>query len=379
MSEDAQALSMQERDAGIVRASIVGIVANILLAAFKAAVGALSNSIAITLDAVNNLSDAFSSVVTIVGTKLASRPADASHPFGHGRAEYLTTIAIGIVVAFAGVEAARESIWRIINPEEATYEAVTLIVVGVAVIAKIVLGRYALSRGKALNSGSLRASGTDALMDAIISASTLVAAVIFILFGVSLEAWLGLVISGFIVKAGVDILREAIAKILGGRIDASLAQEVRAAVMTVPGVHGAYDLVLNDYGPNRYFGSVHVEVDDTLTATEIDALTRKVQDAVMEKCDVMVHTVGIYSTNTQRTGEQADIFLALMRLANNDRNILQTHGFYVNEETKRVQFDMVVGFDAPDRPAVVDGVCQELHRQFPAYEFVATLDSDISD
>lgn len=379
MSESVQALSIQERDAGIVRVSVIGIVANLLLAGFKAAVGLLSNSIAITLDAVNNLSDAFSSLVTIVGTKLGSRPADAGHPFGHGRAEYLATIAIGIVVAFAGVEAARESVWRIIYPEEANYEAVTLIVVGVAVVVKIVLGRYFIARGKTLNSGSLNASGVDALMDAVISTSTLVAAFVFIFSGVALEAWLGLIIAGFIVKAGVDILREAIGKILGERIDASLAQDVRAAVMTVPGVHGAYDLVLNDYGPNRYFGSVHVEVDDTLTAVEIDALTREVQNVVMKQCDVMLHTVGIYSTNTQRTGEQAEIFLALMRLANNDRNILQTHGFYVNESCKTVQFDVVVGFDAPDRPAVVEAVCHELHRQFPAYEFKATLDSDISD
>ena len=188
-------LGMDERDKGIIKTGIVGIVVNVLLSAFKAAVGLLSNSIAIVLDAVNNISDAASSLITIVGTKLAGKRPDRKHPYGYGRVEYLTTIIVAVIVLWAGVTSLQESVGRIINPEEASYDAVTLVIVAVAVVTKIVLGLYTKRNGQKLNSGSLVASGTDALMDSIISAATLLAAFIFIFTGVSLEAWLGVIIS----------------------------------------------------------------------------------------------------------------------------------------------------------------------------------------
>ena len=179
------------REAQIVRTSIIGIIANVALAAFKAAVGTLSSSIAIVLDAVNNLSDALSSVITIVGTKLAAKAPDREHPYGHGRAEYLTTIVIAVIVLGAGISSLKESVERILNPEQSSYETVTLIIVAVAVVAKILLGTYFKAHGKALGSDTLVASGEDATMDSLISASTLVAALINVFFGLSLEAWLG--------------------------------------------------------------------------------------------------------------------------------------------------------------------------------------------
>lgn len=155
-------LGMDERDKGIIKTGVVGIVVNVLLSAFKAAVGLLSNSIAIVLDAVNNISDAASSLITIVGTKLAGKRPDRKHPYGYGRVEYLTTIIVAVIVLWAGVTSLQESVGRIINPEEASYDAVTLIIVAVAVVTKIVLGLYTKRNGQKLNSGSLVASGTDA-------------------------------------------------------------------------------------------------------------------------------------------------------------------------------------------------------------------------
>ena len=265
-----------DRDVQIVRTSIVGIVANVALAAFKAVFGLLSNSIAIVLDAVNNLSDALSSIITIVGTRIASRRADRKHPYGHGRAEYLTTIVIAVIVLWAGITSLVESVQRIIHPEPATYEVTTLVVVAVAVVAKLVLGRYVKGRGEALGSDSLVASGTDATMDAVISASTLVAAGINMAGGPGLEAPLGAVISLVIIKAGYEILREAIDKVIGERVDADVARAVKDAICSVDGVLGAYDLNLNDYGPQRLQGSVHVEVDEGASARDIDRMAREV-------------------------------------------------------------------------------------------------------
>ena len=185
----------KSRDQIIIRTSIIGIAANIFLAGFKAFVGILSNSIAIVLDAVNNLSDALSSVITIVGTKLAGRAPDKKHPLGYGRIEYLSAAIISVIVLYAGVTSFTESVRKIIHPETPDYSALTLVIVASGVLVKILLGRYVRATGEKVGSDSLVASGSDALNDSIISASTLVAAVLYIKAGWSLEAWLGAVIS----------------------------------------------------------------------------------------------------------------------------------------------------------------------------------------
>ena len=375
----SEASPARDRDAGIVRTSVVGIVANVLLAAFKAAIGLAANSIAIVLDAVNNLSDALSSVITIVGTKLANKPADRKHPYGHGRTEYITTIVIAAIVTWAGVTSLTESLQRIVHPETPSYDTLSLVVVAVAVAAKIALGLYTRGQGARYNSDSLVASGTDALTDSIISASTLVAAVVFLLSGVSVEAWLGAVISAIIIKSGVDILREAISHILGERVDSDLSQGIRHTVEQVPGVRGAYDLLLNDYGPDRLSGSVHVEVDESLTAREIDTLTRTVQLAVMQEQGIILHTIGIYSANASDGGDVGAIRALLLRLADENPYVLQVHGFYANVEDKEVTFDLVVSWDAPNRHAVVDEVLACVRQEFPDYHFRAQLDADMSD
>jgi cation diffusion facilitator family transporter len=367
------------RDAQIVRTGTVGIVTNALLAAFKAAVGLLSNSIAIVLDAVNNLSDAASSIITIVGTKLAAKDPDREHPYGYGRIEYLTTIIIAVIVLWAGITSMKESIDRIIEPQLADYSAVTLVIVAVAVIAKIVLGRYTKRVGERVNSGSLVASGTDAMMDSIISAATLVAAFIYIFTGVALEAWLGLIISVFIIKAGIDMLREVISRIIGERVNADITVKVKDVVRSVEGVRGAYDLILEDYGPDTLWGSVHVEVDDTMTAAQIDALTREIQRKTFIECNVLLHTVGIYASNTHASLFTQQIRRELEEIAEANPYILGVHGLYVDELDGFARFDVVVSFDASDRHAVVEDVKAQMHAKHPELTFTAAMDADISD
>ena len=162
-----------DRDKIIVRTSIIGIAANLLLAGFKAAVGILANSISIVLDAVNNLSDALSSVITIIGTKLAGKAPDKKHPMGYGRIEYLSAMIISMIVLYAGITSLVESVKKIIHPEKAEYTGVTLLIVAAAVVVKLLLGRHVKATGQKVNSGSLIASGEDARLDAVISASTL--------------------------------------------------------------------------------------------------------------------------------------------------------------------------------------------------------------
>ena len=366
------------RDKVIVRTSIIGIIANVFLAGFKAAVGAITNSIAITLDAVNNLSDALSSIITIVGTKLASKPADKEHPFGHGRVEYLSAMVIGVIILYAGVTALIESVKKILDPSQPSYTTVALVIVAVAVLVKILLGRYVTSVGKKVNSSSLVASGQDATLDAIISASTLVAAGIYIASGISLEAYLGAVISLVIIKAGIDTLRETISSIEGERIESSLAKDIKHTVASFDGVNGAYDLTVHNYGPDRHIGSIHIEVPDYYTADKIDELTRKIQEAVYVKHNVILEGVGIYSHNT--TDDRAAILRnKISKTVMEHPEVLQMHGFYLDVPQKRVSFDVVLDFAAADRKGTYDEIVKEIQAMLPDYNVHITLDADVSD
>ena len=378
MSEQPVREDPATRQKVIVRTSIIGIAANILLAAFKAFVGLAANSIAVVLAAVNNLTDALSSVVTILGTKLANRAPDKDHPLGHGRYEYLSAMVIVAIILYAGITSFVESVKKIITPEVPDYSTVALIVIAAAVVVKIVLGLYVQSKGKQVNSASLVASGKDALFDAIISASVLAAAVIFIFTGFSLEAYVGVLISIMIVKAGIEMLNETLDDILGHRPASELSLGIKKTVCQEPLVHGAYDLLIDDYGPDLTIASIHVEVDDVLTAAEIDALTRRLQQAVYAEHGVVLATVGIYSRNTSDDAI-ASMRSEITRLVMSHDDVLQLHGFFVNEESKTVTFDLIIDFANADRQQLYQHIYEDVQTAYPDYTFAITLDRDLSD
>ena len=288
-----KAVQNDPREKTIARVSIISILANVALAAFKSVVGIASSSISIVLDAVNNLSDALSSIITIIGVKLAGKKPDKEHPYGHGRGEYVSASVISAIIIYAGIAALKESIKKIISPQEAHYSTLTLIIVASAIIVKIFLGLYVRSMGIKVNSKALEASGHDALDDAILSTSVLASALVMKFFGFALEAYVGVLISLFIIKNGIDMLKDTLDDILGARVPRETAIAVKKTICSVPGVYGAYDLFLNDYGPNRLQGSVHVEVDDTMNAAQIDELSNKITMEVFNEHGVILTAVGI--------------------------------------------------------------------------------------
>ena len=366
------------RENTIVKTSIIGIIANVFLAGFKAVVGILTNSIAIVLDAVNNISDAGSSLITIVGTKLAGREPDKKHPFGYGRIEYMSAMLISVIVLYAGVTSFVESVKQIIKPETPDYNAASLIIVAVAVAVKILLGRYVKGIGKKVNSDSLVNSGEDATLDSVISASTLVAAGIFLIFHVSLEAWLGAIISIVIIKSGAEMLRDTVSQILGEQNDAELARSIKQTVTGFPGVHGAYDLVLNNYGPDSWNGSIHIEVLDTFSANELDQLIREITMKVMEEHHVILTAIGVYSVNTQ----DEEIIQARQKVREivfAHEYVTQMHGFYWDKKQKTMRFDIVVSFDAGDRKAVYAQVVSDVQKAFPDIQLQVALDTDFAE
>lgn len=366
------------RDKIIIRTSVIGIIANAFLSGFKAVIGLLSNSIAIVLDAVNNLSDAASSIITIVGTKLAGKPADRKHPFGHGRVEYLTALVIAVIVLYAGVTSLTESIKKIITPKTPKYTAVSMVIIGVAVVVKIVLGTFVKKTGEKVNSDSLVNSGKDAMLDSVISASTLIAAIVYITTKVSLEAWLGAVISIVIIKSGIDMLRETISQLLGERVDADLARNIKKTVREFPDVLGVYDLVLHNYGPDYYSGSLHIEIPDTYSADMIDVLNRAIAVAVFDKYHVILTAIGVYSMNT-KSEKAAEVKTAIAKIVFSHEHVLQLHGFYLDEQLKNIRFDIIISFDEPDRNALYEHIKKDINEAYPDYTLEMVLDTDFTE
>ena len=361
------------RQAKIVKTSIIGIIVNLILVAFKATVGVLTNSIAITLDAVNNLTDALSSIITIIGAKLAGRAPDKNHPYGYGRIEYFSSVIIAAIVLWAGITALMESWPKIFHPDVTNYTTVSLIIIAVAVVVKFVLGQYVKRVGEDINSQAIVASGSDAFFDSILSLSTLVAAIISIYFHISLEGILGVIISIVIIKASIDMLRETLDSMIGARVDSDLSKKIKKSISEVPGVYGAYDLSLHNYGPEDMQGSVHIEVDDTLTALDIHKLTRTIQNKIYSEFSIGL-TVGIYARNDKYEEVRKD----LDNIINEYEEVLEIHGFIVLEEMNLVMFDIIVDFDA-DRNRIKNEILEKIKAKHPQFEYTMIDDYDISD
>lgn len=366
-----------ERSKKIVQISIVGIAVNLVLVTFKAAVGAATGSIAVIMDAVNNLSDALSSVITIVGTKLAGKDPDKKHPYGYGQIEHVSSVTIAVIVLIAGLTSFKESFEKIFHPEAANYTVVSLVIIAASVLVKFLLGRYVKSEGKKYSSESLIASGTDAVFDSVISLSTLVAAVVTMLWNVSIEGYLGVVIAVIILKAGIEILMDSLSGIIGARVDSELSVNLKKHICDYPNVLGAYDLILHRYGPERIIGSVHVELPDEMTTREIHSLTRSITEDVYYNYNIIL-TVGIYASNTtdEKYAEMKD---KLVQLTAGYPDILQMHGFYVDTEKMLVSFDLIIDFKSERKAEISNGLIEQMKQLYPEYDFAVILDSDFSD
>lgn len=372
--KDREVLSRNKK---IIKTSIIGIIINFLLASFKAIVGIISGSIAIVLDAVNNLTDAASSLVTIIGTKLANKKPDREHPFGHGRIEYLSAMIISVIIMYAGISSLIESIKKIIRPTVPDYSVYTVIVVVTAIFTKIIIGYYFKDRGKKLNSSSLVNSGKDALLDSVISFSTLMAIFVFTFTKISVEAYLGFIISIIIIKSGFDMIREAISSILGERVDVNLIRNVKKIIKSYPEVLGVYDIIFNNYGPNSYTGSVHIEIANTYTIDEIDELQRKITYDVYKKLGVVLAAIGIYSIDIKNK-KAIDAREKISKIVNDCKDILQVHGFYYNKKDKLIQFDIVVSFECNDIESLYNDIYNKVLEQYPDYTVRILIDNDFS-
>ena len=365
------------RSQEIIRTSWIGIVTNVLLAGFKAVVGVLASSVAIVMDAVNNLSDALSSVITIIGTKLSQRPADRKHPFGFGRIEYFSAIIIAVIVLSAGITSLIESVKKIFHPTEPEYTTVTLVIIVVAIVVKLVLGQYVKRKGQQLKSDALIASGSDALFDAVITLATLVSAGVMLLWNVSLDGILGALISLVIIKAGIEMLASPVNELLGTSISAELSKQIIKETSDFEGVHGVYDLILHNYGPDVKIGSLHINVYDTMSAHEIHGLTRKITTYMYEHHGIIM-TVGVYAVATG-DNHRAELQSKVMQSLAAHNDIVQVHGFYYSEKDQMLSVDVVPDISVHDDAKLISQLTGEIQPLVPDMQVVIVVDHNYSE
>lgn len=270
---------------------IVGIVCNALLCLGKLLVGALSGSVSITADAVNNLSDAASSVVTLVGFKLASKPADDDHPYGHNRIEYLAGLSVAALIVVIGVELIKTSVDKILHPTGVEFSAAVAVVLLLSIVCKLCLAVFNRTLGRAIGSTALQAAATDSRNDVISTAAVLLSCIIGRFTNLPIDGWIGLLVALFILWSGVGIAKETINPLLGQAPDEELVHALAADIRSYEPVLGIHDLIVHDYGPGRRFASVHAEIDaqfDVLAAHEcIDEIERAVKKS--RNIELVIH------------------------------------------------------------------------------------------
>ena len=353
----------EKREKVIVRTSVIGIFINLLLVIFKAIIGLISNSIAILLDAVNNLSDALSSIVTIISTKIADLEPDKKHPLGHGRIEYLSAMIVAGIIFYAGITSLIESIKKIFNPVKVEYSNITFIILVVSIILKLLLGKYVKNIGEKFNSPSLVASGSDATFDAILSFSVLVSVILYIFTDINIEAYVGVLISIFIIKSSIEIFMDGV-------------NEIKKTICKIENVYGAYDLMLHNYGPNRYVGSVHIEIPDSMTAEDIDPLERKITNIVLEKHNIYLTGITIYSMNTKNM-DIVKLRYKIYKIVMSNDGVLEFHGFYLEEKNKSIRFDIIIDYSIKNREEIYDKILNEVKKEYPHYTINIKVDIDI--
>ena len=366
-----------QRIKSVIKVSLVGIIANLILVGLKTFVGLVSGSISILSDAANNLSDSISSIITIVGVVLGGKKPDKEHPYGHGKFEYVSALVIAVIIFGTGMSLLVESVGKIISPEVAKFDIPMLVIIFAGILIKYFLSTFFRKRGNNLKSDSLVASGKDALFDVFISIGTLIGALITYFSGVTIDGWIGLVVSALVIKSAIEIAIDSVNNIVGTRTDSTFSNDVKKAVSKYKEVHGAYDLILHHYGPEKIIGSIHIEVEDNMTAKEIHLLTRKISEDIYKKFGILL-TIGIYASNTEET-EYVEIKENIKDIIKEYKTILQMHGFYVDSKKMLISFDLVFDFDEKNVKGIIDDIATKMEEKYPKYRVNIIEDKDYSD
>ena len=357
-------------------AGITGIICNVLLFAFKLLAGTLSGSVSITADAVNNLSDASSSLVTLLGFRLAARPADEEHPYGHARMEYLSGLAVAVMILVIGVELVKSSVQKILHPEAVEFSVLTAAVLTGSILLKLWMALFDRKLGRKISSAALIAAAADSRSDVIATGAVLLACVIGRLTGLMIDGWAGLLVALFILWSGVGVVKDTVDPLLGAKPDEALVRAIAYLMTSHVDILGFHDLMVHDYGPGRRFASVHAEIDhriDPLIAHEIlDEIERQAKREL--HVDLVIH----YDPVVTDDPEVAAVRTRVLQIMHGLDPRLSLHDFRMVSGTHHVNviFDMVL-------PPEDAQTAEQLRRQIEAqlqdgkktYHLIVTFDT----
>jgi cation diffusion facilitator family transporter len=363
------------REKKIMRTSATGIITNILLAVTKIILGFISGSVAIMSDAVNNLTDSSSSLITIIGTHLAGKQPTRNHPFGYGRIEYLTSMLISVIVLVTGIEMTITSVKSIFKPEPVDFSIITLVIITITIVVKIWLGLYTKRTGKSVDSGALAASGADAVNDAVVSAVTLASAVFYLITHISIDSYTSTIISLFVIKTGIDVLHETLGKILGERGNSNLAQNIKQEIAVESEIISAHDLILHNYGPDTNTGSINLEIDHTITIGEIYPVLHRLQTMIYQKYHAYI-VFGLYAVDNDSPLSK-EIRTLLSCFAAEEHHCIGFHGIDIDTVNKQIFCDIILDFNC-NHAEICSTVMQLLKKKYGQYQVIVTVDTEFA-
>lgn len=367
-------LDPNSREGIISATSGLGIVVNLIIAAVKVIIGLMSSSIAIVSEGVNNLADALTSVLTFVGTKLAAKHPDEKHPFGYGRVEYLTSLVIAVLILVTGIEMLKSSVELIIHPEELTISYISLVIVAVTAVIKFFLGAYTIRMGKKADSSALEAVGIECRNDSFISVITIVSAIFFLVTSKSIDAYVGVFTSLIIIRAGFEVLKDTISDILGRPGENELANTLYKEIRATEGIVNAADMMLHNYGPDRYSGSVNVEIDQKKTVGEIYQFLHKLQLRIMHEHNVVM-VFGIYAVDNDHN-EVRELRKIINKYVVSKEHVKSYHAVYMEPDTDRIYCDLVVDYELTDWDALGQEFKAYLGGYYPGKEIMLTIETE---
>ncbi len=362
------------REGIITTTSVLGILINLLIAGTKMVIGVLASSIAILSEGANNAADAATSLLTIVGAKLAGKHPTKKHPFGFGRIEYLTGLIISVMIVVTGAEFLLSSVKRIFAPEPITVSYLTLIIIAVTAVVKLLFGSYTVKMGQKAESNSLIAVGTEGKSDALTSVITIAATLIYIFFDLNVDAYAGVITSAIIIKAGLSVLGDTLSDILGrpGKEDlaAQLYQEIRANEI----VCNAADMMLHNYGPDNYSGSVNIEIDRRKTVEEVYAAIHQLQLEIMHKHHVTM-VFGIYAIDTD-SPESAAMRQRIAQFVRGYDHVISYHALFISEKEQKIYCDLVVDYELKDWDALRGAFSEMMKQNYPHYDLELVIETE---
>ena len=356
--------------------SITGIICNIFLSAMKFIIGTVSGSVAITADAVNNLSDTASSIISLFSTRISSRPADKEHPFGHGRMEYVATLILSIAIINVGIEFFKESLDRIMHPSALTFSTVTFVLLLVSIGVKLWMYFFDKSLTKPLDLSVLNAAAMDSLFDAVTTSVTVASLIVYVFTGHSIDGIASLIVSVIIIWEGISLVKDTVSPLIGGEMDPEIADRISEIVKQDPTVIGVHDLVIHSYGPEKTMATIHIEVPNRMTLEEAHAVADIAERKVRRDLGIVlvahVDPVEINDKRTNKIREQIEHILKILDPALTFHDLQVTFG----EAGTIVSFDLVVpySYTTSDEDRVMNQVISLLREFDPKTECAVTID-----